>query len=643
MNRACEPVPGGLLVGTTNDANTGAGLNGVTVSSVTDPADKAVSAATPDDPAIGDGFYWLFTDQVGAGEFTATRSSYQPATKTVTVVADDVTEADFTLAAGRLTMTPATVAANQQYGKSRSTNVTIKNTGGAPATVELLERSGDFSILGRTGAPLVERWVKGVSAGMSGRPVEGVGAPVAGPAAADAWTSIADLPVDLYDNALVSVGGKVYSVGGGTDPEHEDRAWVYDPAEETWTALPNLPTGRARPSAVEIDGKVYVFGGWAAGGTPVATVDVFDPAAGNWSILAGTNPQPAAAAGAAYAGGKVYLVGGCLNSSCTESADVVVFDPVAGTFAKVAAYPNPISWVSCGGIAAKVYCGGGISADASLTDAWVYDPAADGWEALPDLPLDLWGSGYTTASGMLVINGGVTNDFSTVTNRTIGYDPAASAWIDLPNSQLATYRGAAACGVYKAGGMPEPWVGTPEAEILEGLDGCGGGAGDVPWLSTSESSFTLAPGASKTVRVTMTATAQAGVDQPGTYTAGLTLVSDTPYQAPETDVTMTVTPPNSWGKIQGTATTEPCSGSPAGVKATIRIADLADPSVSYTVVADSAGAYAYWLPRGRYDVIVAKDGWLPETLRHKVEPGITATVNFGLAPLVPCGTRAGGI
>ncbi|MEO3747611.1 S8 family serine peptidase [Plantactinospora sp. B5E13] len=641
VNRACEPVPGGLVVGTTTDRNTGGGVNGVTVASVTDPADTAVSAATPADPALGDGFYWLFTDQVGSQQFTATRGGYQPATRSVTVTADRVTDADHTLTAGRVTLT-GTVETTQQYGKSRTATVTVRNTGSAPATVQMLERAGDFSLLGRAGAPLVEHWVKGISPAQTGRPVTGTSPAAAVTAAADTWTNVANLPVNLYDNATATVDDRVYSVGGGTDVGHHTRAWAYDPADGTWDALPNLPTGRARPSAVELGGKLYVFGGWAPGGTPVNTVDVFDPAAGTWSTLPTTNPTPAAAAGTAVADGKVYLVGGCLTNTCAESDKVVVFDAATGTFGQVAGYPHSTSWMSCGGVGGKVYCGGGLSGDTAVTDAWVYDPAGDSWTRLPDLPLDLWGSAYTAASGLLVISGGVTNNSNTITNRSIAYDPVTGAWTDLPNAQLAVYRGAGACGVYKVGGMVQPWTGTPRAEQLAGLDECGN-VGDLPWLSANPAEFTLEPGASRTVQVTLTATAEAGVTQPGTLTAGLTAAANTPYTAPEVDVTMLVTPPNNWGKVRGAVTSEPCTGAPAGLKATVRLVNLADPSIGYTIVADSAGAYAYWLPQGRYDVIVAKDGWLPETLRHRVTAGVTETLDFGLAPLVPCGTRATGI
>ena len=126
-----------------------------------------------------------------------------------------------------------------------------------------------------------------------------------------------------------------------------------------------------------------------------------------------------------------------------------------------------ISWLSCGGIGAQVYCAGGV-ADDEYTDAWRYDPASDTWSPLPNLPVDLWGSQYASAGGMLVLAGGVTGGSTSVTNRTVGFDPVAGAWRNLPNAQFNRYRGAAACGAYKIGGSPSSFVGSADSERLGG-------------------------------------------------------------------------------------------------------------------------------------------------------------------------------
>ncbi|WP_442792019.1 S8 family serine peptidase [Micromonospora sp. NBC_01796] len=641
INRICTPIPGGLVTGFTTDANTGAALNGATVSSVDQPLDKGVSVATPDDPNIGDGFYWFFSSLTGAHSVSAAKAPYQPLAKSVTVVANGTRKADFALKSGRLTIGPATVESHQPYGSTRTTTVTVKNTGSAPANVEVLERSGQFELLSKPGAALTERLMKGLTPAQNGARYPGVtgGPAAAGPTAEGAWSRIADMPSAIFDNAGATVGGKVYSFGGANGTGTEKKAWVYDPESNAWSNLPDLPTGRGKSAAAVADDKIYLLGGWSESGAPVTTVDVFDPATGAWSTLDATNPAARAAAGTAVIDGKVYLVGGCADGGCTPSDNVVVFDPASGSFTTGAKYPHSVAWMSCGGIGSSAYCAGGVAGGTSYKDGFSYDPAADAWTALPELPIDLWGSQYAAAGGLLVIAGGVTGNSSGLTNRTVAYDPATNAWQALPNVGFPVYRGALACGAYKLGGAPAPGTPGKESERLGDLGDCDG-AGDAPWLATTPADFTLAPGASKKITLTLTATAEKGIAQPGTYHSDLALRSDTPYAVPAVDVELNVSAPNNWGKVQGTVTGQTCDGERVPVKATVRL-NLADGG--YTLSADGQGHYAYWLPKGKYQVIVAKDGWIPEVHQQQIQAGFVSTLDVTLDPVTACDSRVGGI
>ena len=99
---------------------------------------------------------------------------------------------------------------------------------------------------------------------------------------------------------------------------------------------------------------------------------------------------------------------------------------------------------------------------------------------------------------------------------------------------------------------------------------------------------------------------------------------------------MNVSPPPSWGKIQGSVLGAACSGN-VGVKAIVRLNLLPDGSgVGYTLHAAADGSFAWWLPKGNYQIIVAKDGWVPEATTVKIEAGIVRTSNFLLDPDPPC-------
>lgn len=81
------------------DDNTGEAIVGATVVNGDAPQEKAITAATPDDPALGDGFYWMFTTKTGDRAFTASRPYYSDLAKTVNVAPDSTTQAAFALKA----------------------------------------------------------------------------------------------------------------------------------------------------------------------------------------------------------------------------------------------------------------------------------------------------------------------------------------------------------------------------------------------------------------------------------------------------------------------------------------------------------------------------------------------------------------
>src|SRR5205814_2370789 len=115
-----------------------------------------------------------------------------------------------------------------------------------------------------------------------------------------------------------------------------------------------------------------------------------------------------------------------------------------------------------------------------------------------------------------------------VTNQGFAYDPGTRAWTTLPNANNTLYRGGSACGFYKVGGSTGGFNPVKNVEALPGFNQCAS-AGDVPWLSTNPTSFTIAPKTTVTVTVTLDASMTA-VSQPGTYKALLTLQTNTPYQ-----------------------------------------------------------------------------------------------------------------
>jgi phospho-acceptor domain-containing protein len=192
---------------------------------------------------------------------------------------------------------------------------------------------------------------------------------------------------------------------------------------------------------------------------------------------------------------------------------------------------------------------GGTDGVSTFRDTFAYDPGSDSWSGqgdLPDMRIDLWASAAGAANGMLVLSGGVTNQFNTVTNQTLQFDPSQNAWSDLPNAQFPRYRAGGACGFFKVGGSSGGFTPTTNSERLSELDQCA--VTDVPWLDEAPTTATLQPGESVTVAMNLSATTDKGVTQPGTLTAQLGVQNNTPYQVNPIDITLTVNPAEGLGE-----------------------------------------------------------------------------------------------
>ncbi|MFI5634118.1 carboxypeptidase regulatory-like domain-containing protein [Streptomyces sp. NPDC051664] len=627
--RTYDPVPGALLVGHVTDANTRAGVNGATVTSNDASGDHTTSTATPDDPQVGDGFYWMFSHLTGNHPVAAVLSHYSTTTDTVNITPDATVKHNLPLKAGRLKLTPASIAKNVAWGKSAGQTVTVTNDGTSPATLDLTEKAGGFIVQRataarqRAGAPL--HLVKGSysalrltspaaasEAGQDHATTRALGTP------GTAWQPVADLPTATGDNAVDTYQGTVYSAFGSTGGHGTKDLYAYNGG---WTKLASAADTRDAPAHGMINGKIYAVGGWGASGSPDGKLEIYDIATNAWSTGA-MMPKPYAGAGSAVLDGKLYSVGGCFTIGC-GSTDVSVYDPDTDTWSMAAPYPQPVSWESCGAIADKLYCSGGEAQHVTTKHAYVYDPATDTWSPVADQPTDAWGASYASANGLLLIRGGSVDNGTALTNQVWAYEPNENTWTALPNANTSVYRGGGSLGFYAIGGLTSGGTPVKTSEVLPGYDQ--EHAADVTWLAESADTVTVQPGASKTVTVTLDASVPE-ITQPGTHTAALIPRSDTPYRLDPLGVSLTVKPPTTWGKIAGTVT---AAGGSTIAGATVQVSTWA---THYTLKTAADGSYALWLDarNNPLQVIAAKDGYQPLAVTVKVKKGATTVHDFTL-------------
>lgn len=142
----------------------------------------------------------------------------------------------------------------------------------------------------------------------------------------------------VYDNKIYLVGGIIDGHTSGTV------AWFdeFDPATGEWRKLPDAPRVRDHFSAIVSQGRLYYLGGRntshhepenfaAFFGAVISEVDVYDFATGRWSTLSKPLPVATAAGGLVELEGKIYYFGG-ESAQKPAHAQTQRFDPATGNW-----------------------------------------------------------------------------------------------------------------------------------------------------------------------------------------------------------------------------------------------------------------------------------------------------------------------
>ncbi|MFM2409287.1 MAG: hypothetical protein RL481_115, partial [Pseudomonadota bacterium] len=262
--------------------------------------------------------------------------------------------------------------------------------------------------------------------------------------ATDRWSNAAPLPWATSHAAIAVLGGKIYAVGGFDDIVHigpQSKFAVYNPKRNNWTELPPLPTARGSIALAAVGGKLHALGGrtsskvievaipngpkFDVGIGTVNTHDVFDPAARKWTSAAAIPGEPRDHMGAVVTGGKIHLFGGRVNDFSDMLKRHDVYDPVSRKWSVAAPLAEPRSAGAFTVLDGRIiYAGGeckpggqpGMTMTFERVEA--YNPKADNWVAMPDLPRGNQAFGAATvgkvayfAGGSPMCGGGGSNDF----------------------------------------------------------------------------------------------------------------------------------------------------------------------------------------------------------------------------------------
>ena len=190
--------------------------------------------------------------------------------------------------------------------------------------------------------------------------------------------------------------------------------------------LPPLPTPRQEVGVALLDSKIYVIGGILADRSTTGVVERFNLTSGQWEPVP---PLPNNVrlhhVGAASAGGKVFAVGG-LNSSFQGVRSLYAFDPVANAWDQLADLPTARGAMGVAAIDDRLYAAGGQSGSATFSDFAVYLVDENRWEPLPAMPTARNHLAGVAADGRFFAVSGRSS--AGLLNQFEVYDPLLNDW-----------------------------------------------------------------------------------------------------------------------------------------------------------------------------------------------------------------------
>jgi N-acetylneuraminic acid mutarotase len=244
----------------------------------------------------------------------------------------------------------------------------------------------------------------------------------------DSWSGAAPLPQPLHHAAAASHDGRLYVAGGYfADNAPSDKLLVYSPARNEWRELAPMPTARGALTANFVNGTLYTVGGvntsFGFPSAPAATNEAYDPASDSWEQKE-PMPTPRQHLASASFDGKLYVIGGRIDSLTSNVNSNEMYDPAQDSWTKLSSMPS-----KRGGLAAAasstdggIYVFGGESPTGTFRNSERYNAGDGTWESAPDMPNGRHGlAAVSVGSKIFVVGGGpqpglTVGDFNQVLN-----------------------------------------------------------------------------------------------------------------------------------------------------------------------------------------------------------------------------------
>jgi hypothetical protein len=224
------------------------------------------------------------------------------------------------------------------------------------------------------------------------------------------WSTGSDMPEAFAWSSHVMLDNNFYVIGGANAQEVSNVVQVYDPEMDTWNDdVSALQKKRWGHTATTVNGKIYVMGGTdVAKGEALTSIEVYDPATGNWEFEGEMSLGRIGHRAVAFEG-KIYVFGGITQEPSPGTLDdVEVYDPARQTWEQLTPMPTPRQFPAICNIGDVVYIlGGGVSYPYSGTNAIeAYNITEDTWEEKAALKTGVLDFNACEIEGKIICVGG---------------------------------------------------------------------------------------------------------------------------------------------------------------------------------------------------------------------------------------------
>jgi N-acetylneuraminic acid mutarotase len=245
----------------------------------------------------------------------------------------------------------------------------------------------------------------------------------------DSWNTVGYM-IDTRSKhtATLLINGKLL-VAGGYNAGSLPGAELYDQSALSQTTP--LTNARYDHSTTLLpNGKALVTGGRIGGSGTLSTVELYDPASGNWSTVKPMNGARYGHTATLLPNGKVLVAGGWNDNSfliCLATAEI--YDPEKDTWSTItpmtAARALHTATLLPNG---KALVAGGYNGSDYLGSAELYDPVKNSWSTVltPMNVVRAWHSATILPNGKVLVAGG--HNGSGYLSGVELYNPASDSW-----------------------------------------------------------------------------------------------------------------------------------------------------------------------------------------------------------------------